>query len=114
MASAFLYKSPGNSNEQPEEVTHRQNSEEFFYVHSLCFYKLIYDMAKITIKKKKNVIFMSVKNPVQFNKPQTSTVSLTANTGMIKQAKAQEMAPRSGWRNTKVGWGLVSNKHHFE
>ena len=51
MAGALLYKSPGNSNEQPEEVTHRQNSEELLYVHSLSFYKLVYDMAIIKEKK---------------------------------------------------------------
>lgn len=45
VAGALLYKSPGSNNEQSEEVTHRQNSEQFLYIHSLRFYKLIYDMA---------------------------------------------------------------------
>jgi len=51
VAGALLYKSLGSSNERSEEVTHRQNSEQFLYVHSLSFYKLIYDVA--TRKKKK-------------------------------------------------------------
>lgn len=74
VAGALLYESPGNSNEQPEDVTHRQNSEEFLHVHSLSFYKLIYDVAKIKKKKKVYYFYGCIKahrQPVQFNKPKT-------------------------------------------
>lgn len=84
VAGALLYESPGNGNEQPEDVTHRQNSEEFLYVHSLSFYKLIYDVAKIK-EKKKSILFLWL-----YKSPQaTSAVQQAQNTVQSHERPAQ-------------------------
>lgn len=50
---------------------------------------------------------------MHFDKPKTRCDLMNNQPRDDKMVKVQEMTPRSGWKNTRMGQGLARNKHHF-